>query len=445
MTTKRWVGRLPAGAKWLRSRVVGKQSIHHYRLSNGLQVIVWEDHQAPVAAYQTWFRVGSGHERRGRTGMAHLFEHLMFKETRNHPAGEFDRILETHGIETNAATWLDWTYYKENLPSQHLPLVMELEADRMENMILSQSQLDTEREVVRNERLLRVDNDPEGGASEELYYLHFGRHPYGHPTIGWMKDILAITLDDCLEFHAKYYAPDNAIVSVCGDVDPQEVMELAQRFYGHIPAGPGALGPRVRPRSPVGTYKKLELPVTVSKTMLMYDGPRALENETTVLRVVAELLWGAESAYWRERLLHDLQAVNDIQAYHVPFRIAGTIEVQLNMVPDSDVEKTLAALRGATEEFLARGVSAEQLEGAKNRVEMAYLRSLMQVGSRARGIGHVHATYGDWTELFRFAEATGKVTAAECLESVRRHFLESTPTRVDLVPGEGSDEGEDEE
>lgn len=425
---------LPPGCRLVASRTIGEQRIYHLQLENGLQLLVWEDSQSPVAAYQTWFRVGSGHEQPTRSGMAHLFEHLMFKETKKRKAGEFDRILETNGIETNAATSLDWTYYKENLPSQHLALVMELEADRMQNMILSQSQLDTERDVVKNERLLRVDNDPDGKTQEVMYHMHFGRHPYGHPTIGWMKDILAITLDDCLEFHRRYYAPDNALIAVCGDVQVQQVAALAHRYYGPIPRGTGAPQPRLRRHVPKGLYKQMALPVTMGKVQLLYEGPNAGHADTTVFRILSELLWGAESSLLREQLLHRQQLVTDVMAYHAPFRLAGAIEFQLNLAPDVTHETAFVALQQSLREFVAKGVTEKELEGAKNRVEMGYHRSLLPVGSRARGLGHWQTTLGDWRQLTQILQRLGGVTAQQCVSCVQRYLLDAKPTRIDVMP-----------
>jgi len=255
----------------------GRNVIRKFFLDNGLRVIVWEDRSSPVAAYHTWFGVGSAQEHPGRTGMAHLFEHLMFKETKNLKAGEFDRILETNGVNTNAATWLDWTYYRENLPAEKLELVMRLEADRMENMVLNREQVDTEREVVRNERLLRVDNDPEGLADEVLYHRHFGEHPYGHPTIGWMKDIEAITLEDCFEFHRRYYCPGNAVVVVVGDVSTADVLDLAGKYYGHMASV--AAGDTRMPKAPFRTGE----PEPSSRRMTAPGSPEPVSPGTPAL------------------------------------------------------------------------------------------------------------------------------------------------------------------
>ena len=185
-------------------------ALERHRLDNGLVVLLLPDPSAPVVSVQTWYRVGSRHERPGRTGIAHLFEHLMFNQTEHLAAGEFDRQMELAGGETNAATWVDWTCYRDSLPAGGLELALRLEADRMRHLTLTDAQVDSEREVVANERRYRVDDDVEGFLAEELWRRAFTTHPYHWPTIGWMADIAAITTEDARAFYRAYYAPGNA-------------------------------------------------------------------------------------------------------------------------------------------------------------------------------------------------------------------------------------------
>ncbi len=167
-----------------------RMSIGQYALPNGLRVLLLEDHAAPLVAYHTWFRVGSRHEEPGKTGLAHFFEHMMFNETSSFPQGEFDRLIDAAGGESNAATWIDWTYYHEALPADELPLAIRLESDRMANLVVRAPQVESEREVVMNERRMSVEDDVYGATGEALHALAFGReHPHGWPTIGWMDDI----------------------------------------------------------------------------------------------------------------------------------------------------------------------------------------------------------------------------------------------------------------
>src|SRR6478609_789377 len=175
----------------------GPELVHRYTLENGLTLLLLVDRSAPVLSYFTWFNVGSRHEKPGKTGLAHLFEHLMFNETKSLKAGDFDRKLEENGAESNAETWVDWTYYYESLPKDRLGLAIQLESDRMANLVLREPQVASEKEVVANERRYRVDDDVEGIMSEVLYKEAFRQHAYHWPTIGWMADIEGFTPADC--------------------------------------------------------------------------------------------------------------------------------------------------------------------------------------------------------------------------------------------------------
>jgi zinc protease len=256
----------PFGAGGLRARL--------YQLENGLRVLLLRDPAAPVFAYQTWFRVGSSHEREGKTGIAHLFEHLMFNQTESLPPGEFDRQFELQGGNTNAATWVDWTYYQDDLPASELELAVRLEAERMQRLVVQEHQVETERGVVISERRLRVEDDVDGFMAEELFRLAFTSHPYHWPTIGWMRDIENITLGDAVAFYRTYYAPNNATVVVVGDVNEDRALRLIAAHYGQIPAQPIPPRPAVVEPAQTGerraSYRK---PVLTDKLLLGYKAP----------------------------------------------------------------------------------------------------------------------------------------------------------------------------
>src|SRR5512134_3260786 len=206
-----------------------------YRLANGLGLIAAIDRRAPIVALQTWFRVGSRHERPGATGMAHLFEHLMFSQTESLPPGEFDRVVERTGGESNAATWVDWTYYRLSLPARDLALAVRLESERMTRLVLAPEPVEAERDVVTNERRERVEDDVDGWLDEQLMALAFEVHPYRWPTIGWMEDIRALPLDDIRAFYRTWYTPNNATLVVVGDFDEAELLDVVEAGYGPIP------------------------------------------------------------------------------------------------------------------------------------------------------------------------------------------------------------------
>src|SRR5262245_2848487 len=223
--------------------------VRRFRLASGLRLIAAVDRSAPILAYQTWFGVGSRHERPGRTGMAHLFEHLMFSQTESLAPGEFDRVVEQTGGESNAATWVDWTYYRLSLPARDLALAVRLEAERMTRLVLAPEPVEAERDVVTNERRERVEDDVDGWLDEQLMALAFQVHPYRWPTIGWMEDIRALPLDEIRAFYKTWYAPNNATLVVVGDFVEAELLGLVGAAYGGI--APARLPALTDPLEPV--------------------------------------------------------------------------------------------------------------------------------------------------------------------------------------------------
>ena len=213
-----------------------KFPVEKYQLNNGLTVLLHEDHSVPTISYHTWFRVGSKNEEPGYTGIAHLFEHLMFKGAKRYTGKEFDRILQANGAVNNAFTSYDYTGYYENLPSDKLELAVDLESDRLVNLQVNAENLVSEREVVKEERRVRVDNSVGGFLSEMLYATVFKVHPYRWPVIGWMQDLDQIDLKKCREFYGSYYAPNNAVVIVAGDFDTKSAKALIDKYYSHLPA-----------------------------------------------------------------------------------------------------------------------------------------------------------------------------------------------------------------
>ena len=212
----------------------GAETLVRGVFSNGLTVLVLEDDAAPVVAVHSWFKVGSRCEQPGKTGICHLFEHLMFGETKGLRPGAFDRKLEDAGAETNAATWCDWTFYHETVSADRVRLALTLEAERMANLVLREPQVVSEKEVVANERRMRVEDDLDGWASERLWELAFTKHSYRIPTIGSMEDILAFTPEDCERFYTTYYAPNACTLVLVGAIDPTKALALVQETHGHL-------------------------------------------------------------------------------------------------------------------------------------------------------------------------------------------------------------------
>jgi len=427
----------------------GRVLVERFRLGNGLEVIVWEDHAAPVFAYQTWFRVGSRHDPAGRSGIAHLFEHLMFKATTTRPEGEYDRLMEAAGGQTNAATWVDWTYYKAKLPRWELDLVTTLEADRMERLALSSDMLEREREVVLNERSMRVDNDPDGRLSESLYRTAFEVHPYGVPTIGWEEDIRRISLDDCMAFYRTHYAPSNAVITVVGDVSTHAVLAAIQARYGHLLAEP--LPPEVTPPEPPQTaprHLELALPLSSARVVKAWRGPASGTPEHAALEVLCEILVGGDSSRLEVALVEEGELATDVSGWVSSWAQPGLVEFSLTLRPGvatADAEAALQAVLDGIRSGRAPITEAE-LSKARNSLEASFYRGLADVGSRARQLGHGAVTLGDWQDLWSEAKRLEAVTLEELARVFGETFVAHHLTTAFALPsGEAPDDEADDD
>ena len=409
-----------------------------YRLANGLKIILVRDPSAPVFAYQTWFAVGSRHEREGITGIAHLFEHLMFNQTESHPPGEFDKLLETAGGDTNAATWVDWTYYRDNLPKVELKLAVELEADRMAHLVLGDTQVESEREVVANERRFRVEDDVDGFLSEELYKIAFTVHPYHWPTIGWMRDIEAITIDDCRTFYRTYYAPNNATVVLVGDFDEQEALGLIDAQYGKIASS--AIPPDVAQAEPEQNEERRAVypkAVTADKLRIGYKSPPLVHPDYAVLEVLNEILFGGNSSRLHRRLVVDGEIAASVHASSSPFRDVGLYEISVSLQRGHTAAEAEAIVYEELERLGKEPLPPAELETAKTRLLTHFMRELRPQAGKAEALGHYQTTAGDYRKLFAVADGYRNVSAAD-VERVARTYLQATRRTVIIgTPNKG--------
>jgi zinc protease len=406
-------------------------AVERYALGNGLNVLVLVDPSAPVVSYHTWFAVGSRHERPGKTGLAHFFEHLMFNETSNLPAGTFDRKLEEAGAESNAATWVDWTYYYENVPKDRLPLVITMEADRMANLVLRQPQVDSEREVVANERRLRVEDDVDGSVNELLYRTAYGRHGYGWPTIGWMHDIEGYTPDDCAAFYRTYYAPNNATLVLVGDVRPANVLKRVQDAYGPLPAADLPVED-VRPEPPQTAERRLEVtkPTATERVAVGYRGPALGDVDHAALTVVNEALFGGRSSRAHRALVHERELANDVRGWVGTFRDPGLYEMTVTGRPGVRAEALLAALDEVVEGVAREPLAPAELERVLARLELGALQGLETCGGQAEQIGFWSTVTGDPAGCFVRIEALRRVTRSDALRAARRFLVPDGRTAV---------------
>lgn len=436
MTDVTLVSEQPFGEGGLVSRL--------YQLPNGLKVLLLRDPSAPVFAYQTWFSVGSRHERQGKTGIAHLFEHLMFNETQNLPHGEFDRRFELAGGSTNAATWVDWTYYQDDLPASELALAVSLESERMQNLLVRERQVETERGVVISERQMRVDDDVDGFMSEELFRLAFTTHPYHWPTIGWMQDIRNLNLDDCVSFYRTYYAPNNATVVVAGDIDEAQTLELIGKHYGGIAAqtipAPASI---VEPPQTEQRLVRFRKPVLTDKILMGYKSPAQHDPDHIRLELLGEILIGSASSPIYRDLVIEKEIFSSLGGSVTPFRDPGLWEIAASLHRGHNADEGLALFDQHIAHFVAHGPTLDQLERARARTLTSFYLSLKTAHGKASSLGESQTTLGDYRELWRVPQILRSITVEE-LHAVAQRYLRPEQRTVVIAEPSGEPIDEDE-
>jgi zinc protease len=399
-------------------------AVDRFRFANGLDVLYCEDRSAPVVAYHTWFRVGSRHEHEGKTGLAHLFEHLMFNESEGMKAGEFDRRLEEAGAESNAATWLDWTQYNVAVPKDQLGLVTKLEAQRMSRLVLKEPQVTSEKEVVANERRYRVEDDVEGAVSELLWATAFREHAYKWPTIGWMSDIEGFTTEDCREFYKTYYAPNNATIVVVGDVSEKSLLARIQKAYGELPPSNLPLED-VRPEPPQTEERvaEVEKPTVTQKVAVGYHSPAMGDFDHPALSLLAEVLFGGRASRMHQRLVRELEIATDVRVFVGPFRDPGLVEIYASARDQHSAEELLDAVDAELARVREEPVTVEEIERARARLELGLVSGLETADGKASTIGFYDSVLGRPGAAFERLEALQRVSASDLRRVARRYFV----------------------
>lgn len=425
--------------------LLGELKVNRYQLNNGLRVRFIVDRSAPVICFQQWFGVGSRHERLGKTGIAHLFEHLMFGETEHREHGAFDRELEQAGAETNAATFLDWTYYHTNLPKEALALSVGLESDRMRGLVLRDEQVAREKDVVQNERRQRVDDDVEGAVSERLYREAFRVHTYGHPTIGWMKDIEGFTVDDCVAFYRTYYAPNNCVLVLAGDVDIPEALDLIQKGYGTMQAQELPLD-HVWPEPPQTEERRVRMdkPTGAHKLAIGYKAPSYGDPDHTALVLLNEIVFGGRGSRAYRALVREKELAIDVRGWPGSFREAALWDLSLSARPGVEPAPLLEALDALLAGVLNSGVTLEELERAKTRVELGVVQGLETASGKAEHVGFSELVLGDPGAGARKLDEIARATTGDLLRVARRVLAGQARTVVEVWPSGEGDETDEE-
>ena len=399
--------------------------VTYFKLDNGMEVIVVEDHRAPVVQHMVWYRAGSADEPKGASGVAHFLEHLLFKATDKLEAGEFSAVVAANGGRDNAFTSYDYTAYHQRVASDRLELMMTMESDRMKNIRLTPENIRTERGVVIEERNQRTENSPGALMNEQMSAAQYLNHRYGVPVIGWKHEIEQLDLEDTLAFYKLYYSPNNAILVVSGDVEPEAVRALAETYYGAIPANPD-LPERLRTEEPPQTAERRLIfrdarvaQPYVSRSYIAPERDTGDQEKAAALTILADILGEGTTSYFAEKLQFDTQVATYTAAY---YRGSTLDDATFNMVavPSADVslQEVEDAMDAALASFMENGVNAEQLARIKLQVRASQIYARDNADAVANRYGQALAiglTVEDvqaWPDLLEAVTAEDIMTAA---------------------------------
>jgi predicted Zn-dependent peptidase len=408
-------------------------------LPNGLTVILHEDKSTPIAHVALWYHVGSKNERTGRTGFAHLFEHMMFKGSKNVEPEQHTSIVSSVGGQANAYTTEDATVFWQTVPSQYLPLVLWMEADRMATLRIDDRTFKNEREVVKEERRMRIENQPYGRLNEILFDQAFTVHPYKHPVIGSMADLEAATIDDVREFHRTYYVPANATVVIAGDFDKEQAVELVHRYLGRVPAGEKAV-PRDIPKEPIPSKEKRvtveeawPLPAIVVAYHITYDG----HPDAYPLHILAKVLSDGQSSRIYRKLVYEtgqaLTAFGGANLIENPNLFYAVAIANPSASPQA-VEKSLLA---ELERVRTEGITDRELQRAKNQFARDYILQRESIQDKASVLAHAEVLHADIKTADDEFDIFQNITAADVKRVANTYFSPERRLILHVMPKGG--------
>ena len=411
-----------------------------FTLENGMQVVVIENHRMPVVTHMVWYKAGAADEPSGKSGIAHVFEHLMFKGTNDIPPGEFSKIVARHGGQDNAFTASDYTAYYQNIAVDRLDMVMKMEADRMVNLTLDEANFQTERDVVVEERLSRVDNDPGAILGERMDAALWSVHPYRNPIIGWAHELKALTLDDALAYYRRHYAPNNAVLVVGGDVTLEQIKPLAEKYFGGLKPAPD-LPPRARVRDlPPSASTKIEMrhpragQPHWSRQYMAPSFSFSEGNEAYALEVFAELLGGnATSPLYRALVVDQKLASSAGSWYRGTALDWGVFGLSATPRPGVDMATLETALMAQVESVRKNGITLESVEMAKRRLiaSVTYARDSLYMATRT--VGAAIATGETVEDVEAWPDRINEVSAQDVLKVAEKVLGGKSPVVVGIL------------
>jgi zinc protease len=417
-----------------------KLEYQRIQLPNGLTVILHEDKSTPIAHVQLWYHVGSKNERAGRTGFAHFFEHLMFKGSKNVEPEQHTSIISSVGGQANAYTNEDATVFWQTVPAQYLPLVLWMEADRMATLRIDEQTFRSEREVVKEERRMRIENQPYGRLNEIIFNHAFTTHPYKHPVIGSMEDLEAATVADVREFYATYYVPTNCTLVIAGDFDSAQALDLVNRYFGRVPKPTKAV-PRDIPKEPPQKAEKRmrveepwPLPAVVVAHHITYDG----HPDSYPLHILSKVLSDGQSSRIYRKLVYEtgiaLTAFGGGNIIEHPNLFFAVAIINPGQTPEA-AEK---ALIGELERVRTSGITEHELQQAKNQFARDYILQRESVQNKAEVLAHGEVIHADITTADGEFDIFQKMTAAEVQRVAKEYFTPENRLILHVMPKGGT-------
>jgi zinc protease len=409
-------------------------TVKEFNLNNGLKLLISEDHKAPIATFQIWYRVGSRDEPGGKSGISHLLEHMMFKGSKNYGPKVFSRLIQRNGGVDNAFTTKDYTMYYETLPSDRIELALKLEADRMKGLLLRNEDVEYERNVVMEERRLRYEDDPQSLVYEEVVATAFKVHPYHNPVIGWMSEIASITREDLWRHYRSYYCPQNAFIVVAGDVKAEDILRMVKEHFSDVPECPerrpiSSVEPQQRGEKRVYVKKEAKLPYV----LIAYHVPSFPDPDSAALDVLSSVLSGKSGRLYKDIVRDRKLAISAFASYSglqidpFLFFLGGTATAGTD---GATLEK---ALLEVVEEIKRKPPEQKEVQKAKNQIEATFIMGQDSIFFQAELIG-MFEVLGDWRLKDKYLQQLNKVTPEDVSAVARKYLTQENRTVGILIP-----------
>ncbi len=409
--------------------------VKEFKLDNGLTILVHEDFSTPLVSFHQWYRVGSRNEKPGMTGIAHFFEHLMFKGTKKFSSDDFENLIQSNGGTNNAFTSYDYTGYYVDLPASKIEIIFQMESDRMTNLLFDPVSIQSEREVVKEERRFRLENRVEGYLSEATFASVFKVHPYRWPVIGYMEDLNSITLEQFQDFYRTYYSPNNSILVVAGAVNFDKIKKLATKYYGKIPSQ--IIPESIFPEEPEQKEKRtvvLEKEIQNPYFSLAYKAVEAGHKDQYAFDLLSNILSEGSSSRLYKRMVYQEQIVSSIYSYAYTPANKGLFNITASVKPKANINAAIRSAYSEVEKLKRHKVTPRELEKAKNQVVKSYVDALKTVSGKARAIASNQILFGDYKVMFEDINKYLQVTEDDIYRVANTYLNERRSTVVKVIP-----------